>query len=74
MINEALTGSDPSPTVLNAQLQVAKGAGIRANLLTGGFPAANRFTFASGSTPVVDADRGFSDVAMTTGGHFIGIA
>ncbi len=74
IINEALTGSDPSLSVLSDQLQLAKGAGIRANLMAGGFPASNRFTFASGSTPVVDADRGFSDVAMTTGGHFIGIA
>lgn len=72
-VQEAIVPPDPSAAVLNDELQKSKGGGIRAYLLFSGFPVAERFTFAPGSVPVVDALRGFSDDAMTTGGHFTGL-
>ena len=72
-INEALPPSDPSPAALDAQLQRFKGGGIRAHLLHSGFDDSLGFTFATGSTPEVDALKGFSDVAGSTGGHFASV-
>ena len=69
-IDGALTPSDPSPEVLDAQLQVAKGAGIRATLIHGNVPADERFTYASGDVLEVDADQGYSNDAGTSGGAY----
>ncbi len=69
-IDQALTGSDPSPEVLNQQLQTAKGGGIHASLLHSGFDDSLGFTFATGDVPEADALRGFSNDAGSSGGHF----
>ena len=59
---------------VSAELQEAKGGGIRTYLIYSGFPSSQSFTFAPALVPVADAVRGFSDVAKTTGGYFVGVS
>jgi hypothetical protein len=69
-IDQALTPNDPSPAVLNAQLQDAKGAGIRVNLLYGNSPQDESFTYASGDVAEASAAQGYGNDAGTSGGHY----
>lgn len=73
-IDQALTASDPSAAVLDAQLQVAKGAGIGASLVYGEQPLANSFTFADGDTLQADTLLGYSNDAGTSGGYYRDVA
>lgn len=69
-IVEPLTPSDPSPTILNAQLQIAKGGGIRASLLYGTQPADEIFTYATGDALEADSMLGYADDGQTLGGYY----
>lgn len=69
-ILEALGPSDPTPAVLNQQLQEAKGGGIHGSLIYSGVDADARFTFASGDALEPDAAQGFGNDAGTTGGAY----
>lgn len=71
---QALTASEPSGEVLASLLDRASGAGIGHAVFFGGFPAAERFTFAPGLVPVADTDLGYGDVAQTIGGRYSGVA
>lgn len=63
--------ADPSATVLDAQLQVAKGAGIHATLIySNDDDIDNWFTYASGDVIEVDATQGYANDAGTTGGIY----
>ncbi len=73
-IDQALTPADPSPEVLNAQLQDAKGAGIGATLLYGTSPQGEAFTYATGDVLEPDAALGYADDGGTTGGHYRDVA
>ena len=75
-INEALTPvTDPSPGVLNAQLQIAKGGGVRASLIYGTFDSDERFAFAPGDVLVPSATQGYADdTPVTLGGHYADVA
>lgn len=74
-VDQALTPSDPSPEVLNAQLQTAKGAGIRANLLWSDQVSGLRFTFAPGDVMVASTAQGYADNPVSTlGGYYADIS
>ena len=64
----------PSPDVLNAQLQDAKGGGIGASMLFSQFDEANTFTTADGAVLQPDVNRGTGDGPPSTiGGRVSGV-
>ena len=69
-VDQALTPADPSPVVLDAQLQEAKGAGVSVELLYGNSPQSEAFTYASGDALEPSATQGYSNDAGTSGGHY----
>ncbi len=74
-INEALPSTAASPGALNEQLQRAKGAGIRANLIYSEFDPGLRFTFAPGDALEPSNDQGYADDSPTTiGGRYVDVA
>jgi len=55
-------------------LQDAKAAGVRIDMLYSSSAAGENFSFGSAaSTPDIDVNRGFADVAQTTGGKLTGV-
>lgn len=71
-IIEPLTGPGvPAIGVVNAQLQQAKGGGIRAFTGYTLVDEADTFVYASGDVPEVDAQRGYADDTETTGGSYV---
>ncbi len=74
-INEALPSTAASPGALNEQLQRAKGAGIRANLIYSELDPGLRFTFAPGDALEPSNDQGYADDSPTTiGGRYVDVA
>jgi hypothetical protein len=70
-VSQALGGSAPSPDVMDAQLQRAKGGGVRAHLHYGLVEPAERFTYASGDVLVSSTTQGYGDdTPQTTGGRY----
>lgn len=72
-IEEALpaTPPNPSPAVLNQQLQEAKGGGVGATLLWSEVDADETFTFADGDTLQASTTQGYADgPPQTIGGRY----
>lgn len=65
--------TDPSPAVLSAQLQDAKGAGINAVLQYSEYDDSDTFMLADAGSLQADTNRGTANVGMTYGGYLSGV-
>lgn len=61
------------PALVAQIISEARSAGVGSQLIYSPSPEGEIFSFASGSTPETDANRGFSNTSQTTGGKFAGV-